>query len=219
MNEISPDTRTSIPRGWWLFLALPLIGIAGAISVLLVNTDDPNNTQPTAESGSFPTPKPVTFIPPTALPTAVPSPQVDIVGQQVPDVTLATLDNSQTVKLLDEEANILFLNFWATWCAPCIEEMPMLQDLAVNHAQDGVRVIAVTDPAAGQTLDDIQAFVAEYNLTFTIALSSDEDFYHYFEAHQIPMTFVIDRAGVIQYRHIGPLTAEDIDQYLSALAN
>lgn len=219
MSEFSPDTRSSSPRVWWLFLVFPLIGIAGAISVLLVSGDDPNNAQSIVQSSGFPTPKPVTFIPPTALPTEVSSPQVGILGERVPDVTLATLDETQTIKLLDGQVNILFLNFWATWCAPCVEEMPMLQDLAVNHAQDGVRVIAVTDPATGQTLDDIQAFVAEHNLTFTIALSSDEDFYHYFEAHQIPMTFVIDQAGIIQYQHIGPLTAEDIEQYLSTLAN
>ena len=81
-----------------------------------------------------------------------------------------------------------------------------------------MRVIGITDPASGQTEDDIRAFVDLYDLSLTVALSSDLALYQRFNVLQIPMTLVIDRAGIVRFRHIGELEPDDIATYLDRLA-
>jgi peroxiredoxin len=96
--------------------------------------------------------------------------------------------------------------------------MPALQKLQNEHGSEGVRVIAVTEPTSGQTEDDIRAFLKTYDLTLTVALSSDAALYQQFGVEEIPITFIIDRAGMVRYRHIGALTVSDITGYLTQLA-
>jgi len=140
----------------------------------------------------------------------------NLIDEPVPDFTLATLDG-ETIHLPDLAGKIVFLNFWATWCEPCQREMPALQTLLDERGGD-VRVIGITDPASGQTEDDIRAFVDLYDLSLTVALSSDLALYQRFNVLQIPMTLVIDRAGIVRFRHIGELEPDDIATYLDRLA-
>jgi peroxiredoxin len=183
-------------------------------------SDEGGSPQP-AEVAVYPSPPPVTFVVPTPLPTLPPTATVTeapVLDEPLPDLTLTTLDGD-SIRLADLKGQIVFLNFWATWCAPCQEEMPALQALQDEHGADGVRVIAVTDPTAGQTEADVLSFLKTYNLTLTVALSSDAAFYQHFGVAQIPMTYIIDRAGIVRYRQIGALEPEDIATYLQRLAN
>jgi peroxiredoxin len=169
----------------------------------------------------YPTPPPVTFIPPT-LYAVTPRATIlhaynSVIGVQVPDITLTTLDGG-TIRLRDLRGQIVFLNFWATWCAPCQDEMPELQKLEDEHGADGVRVIAVTDPTDGQTEDGVRTFLLRLNLKLTVALAPDLDLYDQFGVAQIPTTFIIDRAGVVREEHIGELYDDDITAYLDELA-
>jgi peroxiredoxin len=140
-----------------------------------------------------------------------------VLEKPLPDLTLTALDGSP-IRLADFKDQIVFLNFWATWCVPCQDEMPALQKLQDEHGADDVRVIAVTDPTSGQTEDDIRTFMSTYHLTLTVALSSDTALYQQFGVAQIPITFIIDRAGIVRYRHIGAMNADDIATYLDRLA-
>jgi cytochrome c biogenesis protein CcmG/thiol:disulfide interchange protein DsbE len=201
-----------------LMLILPLGGIAAAVLIIISANSSPK-TNDSQSIAAFPTPPVVTFIPPTPLPTAPPTPQPpqqSMLDKPVPDVTLTTLDGS-SIRLNDLQGQIIFLNFWATWCTPCWEEMPALQTLQSQHGADGVSVIAVTDPTSGQTEDDIRQFVDGYHLSLTVALSSDPAFYQQFGVVQIPMTFVIDRNGIVRFRQVGALTTDDITVYLDRL--
>ena len=211
--------RSDRQRGsQWLPLAiLPLAGILAAALIILNARDDAGDSG--ASIASFPSPPAVTFVPPTPRPTLPPTvaPASDsLIDAPAPDFTLATLDGD-TVRLHDLAGRITFLNFWATWCEPCQREMPALQTL-LDERGDEVRVIAVTDPAQGQTEDDIRAFVDAYDLSLTVALSSDLALYQRFGVLQIPMTFVIDREGIVRFRHIGEIEPDDIAAYLDRLA-
>jgi thiol-disulfide isomerase/thioredoxin len=167
---------------------------------------------PRAVQTVYPTPAPVTFIPPTPLPPTI-TPTDPVVAHPVPDVTLATLDG-QPLRLRDLSGEIVFLNFWATWCEPCREEMPDLQKFQEQYGDQGVRVISVTNSTEGQTEDDIRAFVAQYGITFTIALTSDQGFYDQFGVAQIPTTFIIDPAAMVRVRHLGALDIDDMVGYV-----
>jgi peroxiredoxin len=172
---------------------------------------------PRAALTVYPTPAPVTFIPPTPLPPTI-TPTDPVVAHPVPDATLTTLDG-ETLRLRDLGGEVVFLNFWATWCEPCTEEMPELQKFQDQYGGQGVRVISVTNPTEGQTEDDIRAFVAQYGITFTIALTSDQGFYDQFGVAQIPTTFVIDPAGTVRVRHLGALDIDDMIGYVQFVNN
>lgn len=201
----------------WLPLAiLPLVGILAAALIILSTRDGDGDSG--APAASFPSPPPVTFVPPTPRPTAPPTvvPAADtLIDEPVPDITLTTLDGGE-VRLRDLAGQVVFLNFWATWCEPCQREMPALQDV-LDARGDAVRVIGITDPDQGQTEDDIRAFVETRDLTLTVALSSDLALYQRFSVLQIPMTFVIDREGIVRFRHIGEIEPDDIAGYLDRL--
>lgn len=205
--------RSTVRRPGFFLLLLPLGGLIAAALIVLSGGD--NGGGEGGGSASYPSPAPVTFIPPTPLPseTAVPS----LIDQPLPAFGLSTLDG-ESISLPDSAAGrIVFLNFWATWCVPCEEEMPALQQMQDGHAADGVEVIAVTDPTSGQTEDDIRAFIEDHDLSLTVALSSDLALYQTFNVLQIPITYIIDRDGTVRARHIGPLTSEDIEAYLAEL--
>jgi peroxiredoxin len=201
----------------WLPLAiLPLVGILAAALIILSTRDGDGDSG--APAASFPSPPPVTFVPPTPRPTAPPTvvPAADtLIDEPVPDITLTTLDGGE-VRLRDLAGQVVFLNFWATWCEPCQREMPALQDV-LDARGDAVRVIGITDPDQGQTEYDIRAFVEARDLTLTVALSSDLALYQRFSVLQIPMTFVIDREGIVRFRHIGEIEPDDIAGYLDRL--
>ncbi|WP_162909589.1 TlpA family protein disulfide reductase [Aggregatilinea lenta] len=200
--------------GWLLLLVLPLGGAIAALLIITLSGGEDEGGSATA-AASYPSPAPVTFIPPTPLPaaTAVPS----LIDQPLPTFSLSTLDGD-TISLPESVAGkVVFLNFWATWCVPCEEEMPALQQLQDAHGADGVEVISVTDPTSGQTEDDIRAFIDEHDLSLTVALSSELALYQTFNVLQIPITYIIDRDGTVRDYHIGALTPDDIDAYLEEL--
>jgi len=190
-----------------LVLAIITLTVAGWV----ITRDD----QPESQNITYPSPPPVTFIPPTPLPlpTATPDPRL---GQPLPEVTFDTLDG-EPIRLRDLEGQIVFLNFWATWCDPCRAEMSLLQRLQDEHGEEGVRVIALTDPLSGQTEDDIREFVDSFDLTLTVALSSDLAFYDAVQVWQIPTTIIMDRRGIVRFIHVGELHPEDIGWYLDRL--
>jgi peroxiredoxin len=191
------------------------IAVLAALILIMGGCTSANESPPSASP--YPTPAPVTFIPPTLLPTLSPTPD-PLLDQPVPDVTLTGLDGGP-IRLRDFAGEIVFVNFWATWCEPCTEEMPELQALHDERGADGVRVIAITNPNEGQTEAAIRAFVDEYDLTLTVALSSDAALYAQFGVAQLPMTVIIDRAGVVRFRHIGALHDHDMATYINRLSD
>lgn len=198
-----------------LLVLLPLGGLAAAIAILLIGPPDGASDDQAARQASYPSPPPVTFVVPTPAPTATPTP--GLVGQPMPHIDLTTLDGAPLELPEDAAGEIVFLNFWATWCAPCEAEMPALQQLEDTRGDEGVRVIAVTDPESGQTEADIHDFIERHDLSLTVALSSDLALYQTFNVLQIPVTYIIDGAGVVRYQHIGELKPEDIEHYVAEL--
>lgn len=95
--------------------------------------------------------------------------------------------------------------------------MPLLQQVAETRRDDGVQVIAVTDPNAGQTEGEVRTFLTERDLTLPVALETDPALYTAFNVAQIPMTYILDAQGVVRAQHIGELHAGDIEHYLDDL--
>ena len=119
-------------------------------------------------------------------------------GSQAPVFRAVTLDSIPAARTLaDYAGQVVLLNVWATWCAPCIDEMPSMQRLYEEYGDKGLRIVAISvDDRGSETL--IRDFVKEYGLTFDILHDTDGDIYTSYQLNGVPQTFLIDRAGVIR---------------------
>ncbi|PJF27135.1 MAG: hypothetical protein CUN53_05180 [Phototrophicales bacterium] len=126
------------------------------------------------------------------------------IGQIAPDFTAVT-DTGDAVQLWDMRGEVVVLNFWATWCAPCRIEMPEFE----RAYQRGIaRIVAVN---SGESAEQIAAFRAEHGLTFPLALDEREQIQAQYGITNYPSTFIIDRDGVIRTRIFGALSPEQIE--------
>lgn len=124
------------------------------------------------------------------------------VGKQAPDFVLTDL-NDKPQRLSDFRGKVVFLNFWATWCKPCREEMPSMEVLHKNFEKDGLVILAVSIDRV-TTTKDIPPFIKGMNLTFPVLIDSWGKTDKPYKRMGVPETFIIDRDGVIREIVIGP---------------
>jgi peroxiredoxin len=115
-------------------------------------------------------------------------------GTTAPDFSVRTLDG-RTLNLASLRGKVILLHFWATWCPPCREEFPVLQQFYQQHQQDGLEIIAVSIENADD-IDKVRAFANAY--TFPLALINTADVGGYGRIWRLPLSFVIDRDGVLR---------------------
>lgn len=132
-----------------------------------------------------------------------------VVGKPAPDFTLTDL-NDKPYRLSDFRGKVVFLNFWATWCAPCRDEMPSMEVLYRNFEKDGLVVLAVSIDRV-TTTKDIPPFVKSMNLTFPVLIDSWGKTDKPYKRMGVPETFIIDQQGVIREIVIGPKDWTRID--------
>jgi cytochrome c biogenesis protein CcmG/thiol:disulfide interchange protein DsbE len=135
------------------------------------------------------------------------------VGNPAPDFTVQNPD--RTVALHDYRGKIVVLNFWATWCPPCVEEMPSLVQLQ-GRMKDRITVLAVSvdvDDAA------YRKFVKDHNVDLLTVRDGDSRSNALYGTFKFPETYIIDRQGVIRRKLIGAIdwNSPEIAQYLSNL--
>ena len=123
------------------------------------------------------------------------------VGDAAPEFSAATL-NGDTVSLASLRGSPVMLNIWATWCLPCRDEMPGLEALHREYGDEGLRVVGVSIDA-GAAREGVEAFLDDFDVTFTILHDPSERVTRAFRSMGVPETYLIDRDGVIAYRWIG----------------
>ncbi len=130
-----------------------------------------------------------------------------VVGKPAPNFTLTNLDGRQ-ISLSDYRGKVILLNFWATWCPACASAMPEQEQIYRRYSQTGGDFIVL-----GVNLQEnpawVRQFVDKLGITFPILLDEDGSITNrQYQAPGIPTSFLIDRQGVIFYRHIGPMSGE-----------
>ncbi len=115
-----------------------------------------------------------------------------------PDFEVTTLDRKK-VKLSEMKGKVVVLNFWATWCGPCVAELPHFQEAAGRYASSGEAVFLAVSLDENRAL--VQPFLKRLGLTITTAFGSQLS--EPFNITGIPATLIIDRAGVIRFRDTG----------------
>ena len=128
-----------------------------------------------------------------------------------PDVRLTDLQG-RPVSFSDYQGQVILYNAWATWCAPCKAEMPVLQAYYQAHRQDGFVVIAIED---GEPLRDVAAYARDYALTFPVWPDTKWVATSAFHINDLPTSYVIDRAGTVRLTWSGPATRAALEHYLT----
>ncbi|MEA3278718.1 MAG: TlpA disulfide reductase family protein [Pseudomonadota bacterium] len=118
---------------------------------------------------------------------------------QAPDFELTDIDGD-THRLSDYRGKVLIINFWATWCPPCREEMPSMQRAWVNIKEEGILMLAVN---VGEDEDRIFEFTASYPVEFPLLMDQDSTVVGAWPVRGLPTTFVVDPQGRLVYRAIG----------------
>ena len=119
------------------------------------------------------------------------------VGHPAPDFTLRNLQGNLE-GLVDHKDNVIVLNFWATWCAPCLEEMPAFEKLYRRYRSQGLTVLAVSLDKGD--ISKVKGFVDTNNLTFPVLIDSDGTAEKLYPSFTIPFTYVIDKEGRVAAR-------------------
>jgi len=141
----------------------------------------------------------------------------DVRGKQAPDFDLASLDGKR-VKLSDFRGKVVLLNFWATWCTPCKEEMPWFVDLQKKYSNDGLVVVGVA-------MDDsetskIAQFAGEMGVNYPVLLGTDQVSEDYGNVQYLPTSFYIDRDGKFVEKGVGLLGRQEVENNIQkALAS
>ena len=127
------------------------------------------------------------------------------IGKSAPDFTLTKLDGTN-VKLSDLKGKKVILNFWATWCGPCQQEMPDMEAFYKEH-KENVEILAVNyTPSEKVGEEKVSNFAKEKGITFPILLDKNIDVTTAYKVITIPTSYFIDTKGVIQDKFIGPMT-------------
>ncbi len=121
------------------------------------------------------------------------------VGNLAPDFQLQNFDG-QTVSLGNLQGKPVLINFWATWCPPCRDEMPYIQEIYEEWSDKELVVLAIN---LGESSAKVEEFIQSYNLSFTVLLDTKQDVAQRYNITGIPTTFFIDKAGIIQDKVIG----------------
>lgn len=134
-----------------------------------------------------------------------------VIGRPAPGFQLAALDG-RPVSLGDFRGRPVIVNFWATWCEPCKQEMPALQAEAARQPDLVVLGIDNVESAV-----KVRPFVDQLGLRFPILLDQDGSVVERYQVTGLPTTFFIDRSGVLRGIYRGPLTPDSLREQLAGI--
>ena len=134
-------------------------------------------------------------------------------GHLAPDFRLEALDGRQ-ISLSEYRGQVVLINFWATWCEPCRAEFPDLEAVYQARRDDGFVVLGVN---SHETSGAITPFVTAMGASYPILIDDGSRVAKTYRPVGLPMSLLVDQEGIIQERHLGVLTEDQLQEYLAAL--
>jgi peroxiredoxin len=133
-----------------------------------------------------------------------------------PNMTLERIDGT-FVQISDFRGRIVFLNFWATWCVPCVRELPAFTEfMRAQDPETGALVVGIN---AGETPETINAYFADHDISgITVLLDPTGAARSLYGVLGMPVTYVLDAEGIIRYMKIGEMTLEEMNGYVAQLS-
>lgn len=132
-----------------------------------------------------------------------------------PDFSMPDHATAKTIKLSDFKGKVVILDFWATWCPPCREEIPGFISLQKKYGDEGLQVVGVALDQQGAKV--VTPFVKEYKINYPIGIGTSAITALYGGVRGIPTTFVIDREGRIVTKHVGFASEEQFEKDIKPL--
>lgn len=178
-----------------IFLIMPLAGLF--VALIMIATEGQSQ-------GELP-------------PTFEPAPQRTLINFEAPEFELPMLDGVTLVSPSDYEGRPLFINFWATWCGPCVRELPALEEFVAVHADDdnGPALLTIN---MGETPEEISGFLEEIGVTnIPVALDANQVVKADFGVQNLPTTFIIDKEGMVRFMKLGEMRFDEMGLYLQEL--
>jgi thiol-disulfide isomerase/thioredoxin len=130
------------------------------------------------------------------------------VGTRAPDFTLQNIESDQAaITLSDLSGKIVYVDFWASWCAPCLRSMPLINELYGKYSAQGFEVIAINvdDP-----IEDGEDFLKDNPVDYLVALDTDNTVLTEYGVIGMPTSYLIDSKGIVRMVHMG-FKEKDID--------
>ena len=152
--------------------------------------------------------------PEPAEPAANLPPEDARVGFSAPNFTLQNLDGDR-VQLSDLRGKNILLNYWVTWCIPCKEEIPILEKLQKEYAQD--LVVLSINGIQQDSLDKVKSFIAENHMNLSVVLDQSDTIYLSYRVSFMPTSFFIDDQGIIRHIMLGSATDEKFHNLVEQL--
>ena len=119
---------------------------------------------------------------------------------QLPSVNLKDMEgNSHNFAKLNNNGKPMIISFWATWCKPCVRELPSLENLQSNFNAENFEIIAIH---IGQTKDQVRSFLIEQGITLNVLIDEDITLSNWM-VEAIPTTFLVNKEGIVEYRYVG----------------
>lgn len=184
-----------------LILALPLgLVLLGTAACSRKGTET-TATAPTAQKAAEAAPKTA-----MALPKIGPAP-----AWQLPDLSGAKISSEQF------KGKVVVIDFWATWCPPCREEIPGYIALANKYGKDGLVIVGISLDQAGP--DVVKAYAAKTGINYPLVMGDDKVVAAFGGVEGIPTTFLIDRDGQIRDRKVGLVETAEYEKRIRAVLN
>ncbi len=122
-----------------------------------------------------------------------------LVGEPAPDFALKSA-SGENLRLSEYRGEVVMINFWATWCGPCRQEMPLLDELYDRYQRVGFRLLGVNiDDDRQQAMQ----MVKELDVSFPVLFDSEKDVSKRYQVQAMPVTVLLDRSGKVRYVHHG----------------
>jgi peroxiredoxin len=134
--------------------------------------------------------------------------------QRAPDFELEDATGS-VARIADYDNKVVVINFWATWCVPCKEEIPWLKGFVRNYREQGLEVLGIS--LDEKNWDAVKTYIQKTGINYRIAMGDARTAYKYGKVEALPVTFVVDRQRRVAAIHFGLMNKKKVEAELKML--